>query len=129
MGYEVSYQGRIDLDPPISADYWRRFLDERPDFGALSEGVRKILGPALLPVLSEDGSEVIAIEPGPNGHNPGSMHLSLRHFAHLAALANEDGLYCDLTGHFSGFGDDGVCHWVRMTNADPVESDEPFMDE
>ncbi|WP_030159911.1 hypothetical protein [Glycomyces sp. NRRL B-16210] len=123
MGYTVGFTGRITLDPPISADHWMTVLDDHPDYGAIRPGVRKILNPTLLPVLSDDRREVIAVEPG-DDVAPSVMAVTLRQLAHVAALANENGWWCRFSGGFEGIGDDGAQFRIAMTNPDMVATEQ-----
>jgi hypothetical protein len=124
MGYTASFNGRINLEPAMAAEHWQRTLDDHPDYGAIDSGVRKILTPTLMPVLSDDRREVVAVTPGKGGCSPSVMSLVLRQFAHLAALANEDGGWCRFSGHFDGIGEDGTNFRVQMTNAALVATEE-----
>ena len=124
MGYEISYEGRIEIDPPLDAGFWRRLLQPHPSFGAIDSGVPKILDPDVLPILSEDGRTVVAVEPGPYGAKSAAMVGALRCLAHVAALAGEEAYFCRFPGHFYGTGEERERYRVEIDLTDIVRHDE-----
>lgn len=124
MGYEATFEGRIELDPPMEAGVWRRLLDEHPTYGALDKSVRKILPPMIMPVSSGDGSKVVAVEPGQDGCAPSAMPLALRHFVYVAALfSEEEGRFCRFSGGFDGWGENGERYRLTVGDTDPITSE------
>jgi hypothetical protein len=125
MGYEASYEGRIELDPPMDAEVWERLLDPHPNYGAIKPGVRKILDPILMPVLSEDRRHVLAVEPGEYGNKPSAMNGALRHFVWCASLfASEEGRFQRFAGGFDACGDDGDRFRVTVGETDPIHTED-----
>lgn len=125
MGYEASYEGRIELDPPMDAEVWERLLDRHPNYGAVAPGIRKILDPIIMPILSENRSHVVAVKPGEYGCSPSAMHGALRHFVWCASLfASEEGNFCRFSGGFDGQGEDGERYRLTIGETDPIETQE-----
>jgi hypothetical protein len=125
MGYEASYEGRIDLDPPMDAEVWERLLDAHPNYGAIRPQAFKVLDPMILPVLSEDHRHIAAVEPGKYGHKPSAMHGALRHFVWCASLfASEEGRFQRFSGGFDAIGEDGDRFRLTVGDTDPIATEE-----
>ncbi|MCD0444292.1 hypothetical protein LO763_11730 [Glycomyces sp. A-F 0318] len=125
MGYTASYEGRIAIDPPMDAGTWQRLLDPHPNYGAIAPGVRKIVSPIIMPVLSEDRSTVIAVEPEPYGCSPSAMHGALEHFVHFTLLLSHDeGRHRRFSGGFDGWGESGEQYRVTIGDTDPIKVEE-----
>ncbi|MEU6858492.1 hypothetical protein AB0B28_06425 [Glycomyces sp. NPDC046736] len=125
MGYDASFEGRIELEPPMESGKWQRLLDPHPTYGAITSGVRKILDPIIMPILSKDRDTIVAIEPGPGGCSPRAMHSALEHFVHFVMLFSlDDGRYCRFSGGFNGWGELGEEYQVTIGDTDPIKVEE-----
>ncbi|WP_335989844.1 hypothetical protein [Glycomyces sp. MUSA5-2] len=120
MDADITYQGRIGLEPAMSVEWWIQHLDHHLDFASINPRAYPTLAPVLIPVLSQDERTVIAVKPGALGTDHAVMVISLRRLAHLAALANEDGCVARMTGQFTGIGDEGEQYTVHVRNDDLV---------
>jgi hypothetical protein len=123
MGYEATYRGRIDLDPPMNANTWLG-LQGRVDFGDISPNVHRTLAPVIVPVLSEDRRLVVAVEPG-EGCKPSVMYAVLRDFAWFASLFTDEDhrRYRRFSGGFDGQGEDGERYRLTIGDTDPINEE------
>ena len=124
MGYEATYRGRIELDPPMNTDTWQ-VLQGREDFGDVAPNPRRILSPVIVPVLSGDRRLVVAVEPDEFGCKPSVMYAVLRDFAWFASLfTDEDNRrYRRFSGSFEGQGEDGERYRLTIGDTDPIREE------